>query len=261
MELSFCESGRAEAGISQRKDIMQEKTKNERDQGFTLIELLVAMTIGLVVIAAVSMAFRSQQKSYILQEQVAAMQQNLRAAIFCMEREIRMAGYDPTFSTGARIITANSNDLQFTMDLNGNGDVIMGDPNEQIRFSLTANRELGREEWGGGLIPIAENIDAVDFVYLRADGTQLDDDGAGNVDVNIPNIRAVEITLVARTGRGDRGFQNNTVYTNQQGTPIFSVDTDGVDNDGDGVTDEPGEVDNFRRRVLSTRINCRNLGI
>ena len=240
---------------------MQEKIEKTRNQGFTLIELLVAMTIGLVVIAAVSMTFRSQQKSYILQEQVAAMQQNLRAAMFCMEREIRMAGYDPTFTTNATITIADSNNLQFTMDLNGNGDVIVGDPNEQIRFSLTGNGELGRDEWGAGLVPIAENIDAVNFVYVRADGTPLDDDGAGNVVINRQNIRAVEITLVARTGRGDRGFQNNTVYTNQQGTAIFSVDTDGVDNDGDGVTDEPGETDRFRRRVLSTRINCRNMGI
>jgi type IV pilus assembly protein PilW len=237
------------------------RMNTESNQGFTLIELLVAMTIGLVVMAAVSMTFRSQQKSYILQEQVAAMQQNLRAAMFCIEREIRMAGYDPTFSTNATITTANANNLQFTMDLNGNGDVIIGDPNEEIQFTLTGNGELGRREWTGGLVPIAENIDAVNFVYLRGDGTQLDDDGAGNVTTNIANIRAVEITLVARTGRGDRGFQNDTVYTNQQGAAIFSVETDGVDNDGDGATDEPGETDSFRRRVLSTRINCRNMGI
>jgi len=219
------------------------------------------MAIGLVVMAAVSMTFRSQQKSYLVQEQVAAMQQNLRAAMFCMEREIRMAGYDPTFNTNATITTASANNLEFNLDLDGNGELSTGDPNEEIRFNLTANRELGRAVWGGGLVPIAENIDAVNFVYLRGDGTQLDDDGAGNVTINSPNIRAVEITLVARTGRGDRGFQNSTVYTNQQGTAIFSVDTDGIDNDGDGVIDEPGEADNFRRRVLSTRINCRNMGI
>jgi type IV pilus assembly protein PilW len=240
---------------------MQQKKTTGTNQGFTLIELLVAMAIGLVVMAAVSMTFRSQQKSYLVQEQVAAMQQNLRAAMFCMEREIRMAGYDPTFNTNATITTASANNLEFNLDLDGNGELSTGDPNEEIRFNLTANRELGRAVWGGGLVPIAENIDAVNFVYLRGDGTQLDDDGAGNVTINSPNIRAVEITLVARTGRGDRGFQNSTVYTNQQGTAIFSVDTDGIDNDGDGVTDEPGETDNFRRRVLSTRINCRNMGI
>ncbi|MFO7737561.1 MAG: prepilin-type N-terminal cleavage/methylation domain-containing protein, partial [Desulfatiglandaceae bacterium] len=188
---------------------MQQKKTTGTNQGFTLIELLVAMAIGLVVMAAVSMTFRSQQKSYLLQEQVAAMQQNLRAAMFCMEREIRMAGYDPTFNTNATITTASANNLEFNLDLNGNGELSTGDPNEQIRFNLTANRELGRAAWGGGLVPIAENIDAVNFVYLRGDGTQLDDDGAGNVTINSPNIRAVEITLVARTGRGDRGFQNS----------------------------------------------------
>ena len=76
---------------------MQQKKTTKSNQGFTLIELLVAMTIGLAVMAAVSMTFRSQQKSYILQEQVAAMQQNLRAAMFHVVRDIRMAGWRPVY--------------------------------------------------------------------------------------------------------------------------------------------------------------------
>jgi type IV pilus assembly protein PilW len=65
----------------------------ERESGFTLVELLVAMVISLVVMAAIYSTYHSQQKSYLVQEQVAAMQQNLRSAMYNMAREVRMAGY------------------------------------------------------------------------------------------------------------------------------------------------------------------------
>ena len=88
-------------------------------KGFTLIELLVAMTVGLVVMAGVSMTFKSQQKSYLLQEQMAAMQQNLRAAMFHMEREIRMAGCDPNKSASAQFVTANARSITFRQAKDG----------------------------------------------------------------------------------------------------------------------------------------------
>ncbi len=35
-----------------------------------------------------------QQRSYFLQEQLVEMQQNIRAFVFFMEKDLRMAGYD-----------------------------------------------------------------------------------------------------------------------------------------------------------------------
>ena len=228
----------------------------DNHKGFTLIELLVAMTVGLVVMAGVSMTFRSQQKSYLLQEQMAAMQQNLRAAMYHMEREIRMAGCDPNKSASAQFATANATSIAFTQDLRGttegslpDGDT--DDPNENITYYLNDidgdgfGDELRRNDPNGiGDQVIADNISALNFVYLRQDGARLDDDGAGNVTTGMPQIRSVEVTLLARTGRGDRGFQNNTVYANQVPETIFVA---------------PG--DNRRRKLLTTCIKCRNLGL
>lgn len=63
------------------------------NRGLTLIELLIALVVSSILIAAIYKTFISQQHSYTVQEQVVDMQQNVRAAINKMVREIRMAGF------------------------------------------------------------------------------------------------------------------------------------------------------------------------
>jgi prepilin-type N-terminal cleavage/methylation domain-containing protein len=67
--------------------------KLKKDKGVTLIELLIALVISGILIAALYRGFISQQKTYTVQEQVADMQQNVRVAINKMMREMRMAGF------------------------------------------------------------------------------------------------------------------------------------------------------------------------
>ena len=62
-------------------------------KGLSLIELLVALVVSSILTAAVYRTFISQQKTYVVQEQVVDMQQTVRTAIGRMMREIRMAGY------------------------------------------------------------------------------------------------------------------------------------------------------------------------
>ena len=88
---------------------MKGKSKRGCDQGFTLLELLVVILILGVVMAGVYSVYTSQQKSFLIQEDVAEMQQNLRAAMFSMVREIRLAGCNPTGKATAGIVTANAN--------------------------------------------------------------------------------------------------------------------------------------------------------
>ncbi len=215
-----------------------------------MVELLVAMVVSLLAIGAIYSTFLNQFKSYQIQEEVAAMQQNIRAAMFHLQREIRMAGCDPTGNAGAAIMIANVAELQFTIDENGDGNFTgsspANDPNEQIRYALTndVNEDgiadgspcnLGREAWGGGLQTVAENIDALNFVYLDANG---------NTTTTLADIRSVEITIVARTGRSLRVSPNNMVYKNQRDQQILGA-----------------QNDNFSRRRLTAFINCRNLGL
>ena len=229
-----------------KKQILKRLNK----QGFTLVELLVAMAISGVVMAGIYTVFYSQQKSYIAQEQIVAMQQNLRAAMFYMEREIRMAGCDPAQNAnpptpGIQDIgwDAGKNrytSMSFTLDITntagtGNPDGLVDGPNEDVTYALADNDGDGDNDLERNDNLIAENVDALDFVYLKQDGTPT---------ATISQIRSVQVTIVARTGRGDPGYTNTTAYYNQQDlvNPILAAPND-----------------NFRRRRLTTTIKCRNL--
>jgi type IV pilus assembly protein PilW len=69
----------------------------QRVSGFTLIELMIAMALSAVFFSGIYFAFNSQQRTQIDQQLTADLQQNARAALYILQREIRMAGFDPTW--------------------------------------------------------------------------------------------------------------------------------------------------------------------
>ena len=218
--------------------------KMRSQKGFTLIELLVAMFVAGIVMAGVYSAYYSQQKSFLVQDELSKMQQNLRAAMFFMAREIRMAGCNPTGGADAKVVQKDDGTIHFTMDLRGKdpddpADGDTSDPNEDITYTLAdldgnGIMEIVRDTGSGQQI-VAENIDVLDFRYL-------DENGA--ITGSAMLVRSVQITIVARTGRGDLGYRDTTSYTNLQGAEIL-----------------PPPNDNFRRKTLATNIKCRNLGL
>ncbi|WDN87651.1 hypothetical protein BuS5_00619 [Desulfosarcina sp. BuS5] len=273
--------------------------------GFTLIELLIAMAITGIVSAAIFTAFQSQQKSYIIQDDVTVMQQNLRAGMDMMVREIRMAGYNPQNIGGLGILNVCPRDINNNIDITmtGNGAIqistdfddngVLGG-NETISFSICdspiltpdGNPDLARNS-GGGRQMLAENIEALGFAYaydtdsdgnldtspngnviwaVDSDGDNdldinldTDDDGdidaadgpgAGNngivngtaiADVAVNDIRAVRIWMLARADRRDNKYFNTRTYV--VGHKVITPN------------------DNFRRRLLTTTVKCRNLGL
>jgi type IV pilus assembly protein PilW len=62
-------------------------------RGFTLVELMVAMTIGLIILAAVSTLFVSSKQTYTTQDRLARLQENARFAMHFIIKDLRMAGY------------------------------------------------------------------------------------------------------------------------------------------------------------------------
>ena len=97
------------------------------DDGFTLIELMIALAIASILVAVLGTVFRNQQRTGVTQSLVAEVQQNIRAAIYVMGKEIRMVGYDPRKTTNTGITAATSNTLTFTLvadtdDTDNDGD-------------------------------------------------------------------------------------------------------------------------------------------
>ena len=66
---------------------------SRKDRGVTLIELLIALVLSSILIFVLYKTFLRQQKTYTVQEQVFDVQQNVRAMMARMVREIRMAGF------------------------------------------------------------------------------------------------------------------------------------------------------------------------
>jgi type IV pilus assembly protein PilW len=167
--------------------------------------------------------------------------------MYIMQREIRMAGHDPTGLSGASILVADDAILQFQSDDNEDGD--SDDPMEDIRYAMTADGALGRQLSGDLLRPLAENIDAINFVYL--DGANPPNVLATPVSAsNRSDIRSVQITIVARSGENLPGLfyqaTDDRIYRNQQGTIIL---------------DMSAAPDTFRRQLLTAEVRCRNLGL
>ena len=77
-------------------------------RGFSLLELMVASSIGLIVILAMTSLFRTGMNATFTVTQRAETQQNMRAAIELMTKDLSMAGAGLP-SGGLQLATANGN--------------------------------------------------------------------------------------------------------------------------------------------------------
>jgi prepilin-type N-terminal cleavage/methylation domain-containing protein len=189
------------------------KTMIKSEPGFTIVELIIAMAMSLVVMGAIYTLFTNQQRSYMHQERVATIQQNLRAAMYMMAREIRMAGCDPTgtASPAPGIIAGctGGNTIQFTMDITDNAgtgspDGDTNDPNENITYALggTSGTDLLRNNQ-----VMAEYISALTFTCQDLDNNGTNETvlinitaqtGGGTIDTPTPISRTLTSSIKCR---------------------------------------------------------------
>lgn len=247
-----------------------------RQAGFTLVEVMIAMTIFLIVVAAIYQTFHFQQQAYLRNEQIVDMHQEARAAQFFLAKELRMAGYNPQLSLDEPGFTQTTRaELQFEADLNGDGDrdssSLAPDTREIVHFALNNDDNgdgiadgfpcsLGREYFvrsgtsltTGGVQPIAENVQAIEFCYELSDGTATTTPTA----TERARIRSIFISLLMRSAGPIRGYENNSTYVpasaNNALTPSFSGTRAGAWGPFD---------DAYARQLAVVRVKCRNLGL
>ena len=258
------------------------KNKNFNN-GFTLVELMVTLAISSLVMSSIYAVFHKQVATHNTERLVVSMQQNVRAAVSFMERDIRMARYDPTGSGNVDILIANNAQLQFESDNNvEDGAIAAG---ETITYELVDDAgvscdadgngiadsmpcNLGRQIDAGLFQTVARSIDALNFDYFDANGNSVLVDALGNSirDTTqtpwlvpagqIANIQSIRVSIVARSGDTVPvlfiNHTDSTVYRNRP-----------RDTDGDGTPDTadiilPAQNNDFRRMQVTTEIDCRN---
>ena len=237
---------------------------NKFNKGFTLLELVIAMAISSLVLSGIYAVFHNQVATHNTERLVVSMQQNVRAAVSFMERDIRMARYDPTASGLFTIATANRAQLQFlsdttvedgivsdgesiiyALDNDADGDGIAdGTPCNLVRIVNDAAEPTG---WRTDVV--ARNIDALNFDYFDTSVNpvnRLINTTTQQVPVGqIVDIRSIQVSIVARSGAAIPAlFINHTdgkTYRNRFGDIIL-----------------PPQNNDFRRMQVTTEIDCRN---
>ena len=234
-----------------------ESSAKANNYGFTLIEILIALAISSIGLGAIYFYFEKQQQTYVTQERVSDMQQNIRAAMLAITQDLRMAGYDPDNTASAGFTaTTNSTKITFTYlaDSDGtdnDGDVAVDEANEleTLIYDLydayaDGDQDIGRQTSGGARQAIAENIETIEFYYTLDDGDgtttlTLDPAGLNRLD----DIRSVQVSLVATASAGELDYTNTSTYTLGSGAVWNPVD------------------DTLRRRIKTFTVNCRNMGL
>jgi type IV pilus assembly protein PilW len=75
-----------------RSFISRNVQRRSRMRGLSLVELMIAMTISLIVLAAVGWIYQGTMKTYRTQDALARMQEGARYAFEVMGKDLRMAG-------------------------------------------------------------------------------------------------------------------------------------------------------------------------
>jgi type IV pilus assembly protein PilW len=224
------------------------------DRGFTLVELMITLAVSTLIAAALYSTYILQQRTYVNQGAVVEMQQNARVAIDFLSLDLRMAGYDPMNNNIGGITAADSVSISFTADMDKSGGLgttaSLASENEYFSYALANNVVDGvtiptlcrsaSTSPGINCQPMADYIERLEFRYMYENGTAATTTPAAGT---FNDIRAVQVTMLARAAKPDSKFTNTTAYTTASGTVW------------------PAANDGFRRRMLITQIDLRNMGL
>ncbi|MGD8492877.1 MAG: prepilin-type N-terminal cleavage/methylation domain-containing protein [Desulfobacterales bacterium] len=180
-----------------------------RAAGFTLVEVLVCLALLSILFGTVYRSFSSVNRSYTKENVKAGVQQKARIGIDLMARDIRLAGLDPLAEANAGFISSgtNTSSIQFTADLNYDGDVF--DPFENITYNLNAGRLEQTSDLGAGtsVDTLLDNVTALTFTYLDASDTVLVE------PIPVDQIASVLISLTVQRPSGRDGPISRTYST------------------------------------------------
>lgn len=158
--------------------------------GMSLVELLISLAVAGLLLAATFEILRGGLFAYGWAVARIDAQQSARVGLDRMARELREAGYDPTYAGIAPIVVAAPDRVVLQNDLNANG--VIDSTRERVTFVLRAGERTLRRDAGGGAQPIIDGVRRLSLTYF---------DRAGAPTTDAGNVAAIRIALeVGSTG-------------------------------------------------------------
>lgn len=273
------------------------KQKNGQS-GFSLLELMVALAVSGIVLTGIYGAYQDQLRTSITQERIVDMNQNLRVAMYLIERDLRMGGANPTGddTIQAGFTVAQANVLEIAMD-DGGTDNVAGNSNaiddgidNDEDGMIDESAEDGADNDGDGTTDEADEeaewfdgdiTDQSEIVRFDLNGTTLrrlfntaGSTAASNGDWIALNINALDFvyldgdslvmpTPVTGTALEDiRSVQVTIVARAGANVPVLArkVTDNTVYRNPQGTIVFTAPGDQFRRQMVTTTIKCRNMG-
>ncbi len=179
--------------------------------GFTLIEMMVAITISMIVIAAVTGTFTAQTRQNKAEEEISQLHQNVRGALDLMSRELMQAGYKaPGNTVPVTGVTYSTTQLLIQADLSANDSIDTSSSSvEYINYTRNSGTNQITRQLGTGGTPeiVADNITECTFTYRDANNA---------TTTTSSLIRKVTITITGQTAKPDPSYTTNGGYRTYQ---------------------------------------------
>ena len=189
---------------------MNSRYQFKKQLGLSLIELMIAITLGLLMTAALIEFFVSNKQIYRTQESLSRVQENGRFAVHFIATDVRMAGYVTCFSetSPAGAVAGTNNDGKNNSDSitvsTQTNDCSSASSTETILFEIAdnpnGNPALFRTVDGGTAQELIEGIESMEILY----GADTDGDDtpnyyvpAGTAGLNMESVVSVRVQLLS----------------------------------------------------------------
>ncbi len=246
--------------------VIFQKVKKSQN-GFTVPEMLVALAISSLVMIMIITMYQGQTTSSSAQQEVLNMQQNLRLALYMMERDIMMAGYKvpgQDVTVGITGATATSITISYMDPLRLLDDVDNDLDGAVDEMPVPTLGELGEKDGqdndcDGEVDEINEVVTVTYRLYDSQGDGDLDlgrQEGCGAIQPVLLNVDQLEffyqpsaaspgsvgISILARSETPAKGYTDQLTYTPLSGTTVWGPYND-----------------HFRRQLATVTVKCRNL--
>lgn len=164
-------------------------------EGFSLIELMIAMTIGLVILAAVVQIFVRSHSTYQLDAGMSRVQENARFSMDYLAKDIRMAGYMGCNSGLAAAAINNK-----VKPINNDSTTLLTGGLRGYRFTCATGCIGNKSEWTP---PLPDSFFAdlevrpgTDVILIQR-GSELDTALSGNYPPDNANVKIIDTAAIA----------------------------------------------------------------